>query len=353
MGGGLRTPQPGVLDFAREVPGHGDHRGVAPAELEVGEPVPDRLLTSRWIRCSPRWPATARSSCAGTPTREARRAGLDERRPRPGGWTSPGSPDAAERHRARGRRGPSAARAKARNGSSAAGSAIAPVLAALSRATPSSSRLTGTSHFLPFRVRGTSATGRSRSGTCRGDSSVRSSRGCARSRRRASPRRGTTNSSSCPAPAAEVSTTSESASRQLLHHPVELGGAHPHPAAVERGVRPPVDHARPAGGDLDPVAVPPDARVLGEVGLAQAGPVLVTPEETGIDGIGAVITSSPTSSITGRPSAVEGLDLRTQGRGTGSRPRTPAAVGAPPTKPVHTSVPPVTEARAGVRPTSS
>ncbi|MDQ1648046.1 MAG: hypothetical protein QOG60_103 [Frankiaceae bacterium] len=47
MGGGLRTPQPGVLDFAREVPGHGDHfAAVAPADLEVGVPLADRLLTT-------------------------------------------------------------------------------------------------------------------------------------------------------------------------------------------------------------------------------------------------------------------------------------------------------------------
>jgi uncharacterized protein (TIGR03089 family) len=47
MGGGLRTPQAGVLDYAREVPGHGDHFvGVAPADVEVGEPLGDRLLST-------------------------------------------------------------------------------------------------------------------------------------------------------------------------------------------------------------------------------------------------------------------------------------------------------------------
>lgn len=46
LGGGLRTPVPGVLDYAREVPTHGDRfAAVAPAAVEVGEPIADRLLT--------------------------------------------------------------------------------------------------------------------------------------------------------------------------------------------------------------------------------------------------------------------------------------------------------------------
>jgi hypothetical protein len=35
-----------VLDYAREVPSHGDRFAtVAPAAVETGEPIPDRLLT--------------------------------------------------------------------------------------------------------------------------------------------------------------------------------------------------------------------------------------------------------------------------------------------------------------------
>lgn len=46
LGGGMRTPVPGVLDYAREVPSFGDRfAAVAPAALEVGTPIPDRLLT--------------------------------------------------------------------------------------------------------------------------------------------------------------------------------------------------------------------------------------------------------------------------------------------------------------------
>src|SRR3954468_7562935 len=44
LGGGLRSPKTGVLDYAREVPTHGDRfAAVAPREVEVGEPIADRL----------------------------------------------------------------------------------------------------------------------------------------------------------------------------------------------------------------------------------------------------------------------------------------------------------------------
>ncbi|HSP38790.1 MAG TPA: TIGR03089 family protein [Frankiaceae bacterium] len=46
LGGGLRMPRRGVLDYAREVPTHGDRfAAVAAAVVETGEPIPDRLLT--------------------------------------------------------------------------------------------------------------------------------------------------------------------------------------------------------------------------------------------------------------------------------------------------------------------
>jgi uncharacterized protein (TIGR03089 family) len=46
LGGGMRSAQPGVLDYAREVPSFGD-RFAAVAPVEVGTPTPlsDRLLT--------------------------------------------------------------------------------------------------------------------------------------------------------------------------------------------------------------------------------------------------------------------------------------------------------------------
>lgn len=46
LGGGLRSPRSGVLDYAREVPTHGDRfAAVAATELEVAQPIGDRLLT--------------------------------------------------------------------------------------------------------------------------------------------------------------------------------------------------------------------------------------------------------------------------------------------------------------------
>ena len=48
--------------------------------------------------------------------------------------------------------------------------------------------------------------------------------------------------------------------RQLLDDGVELGRAEPHAAAVERRVGTAGDDARAALGDRDPVAVAPDAR---------------------------------------------------------------------------------------------
>jgi uncharacterized protein (TIGR03089 family) len=49
LGGGLRTPRAGVLDYAREVPSFGD-RFAASTPVEVGDvrPVADRLLTDTW-----------------------------------------------------------------------------------------------------------------------------------------------------------------------------------------------------------------------------------------------------------------------------------------------------------------
>jgi uncharacterized protein (TIGR03089 family) len=46
LGGGLRVPRAGVLDYAREVPSHGDRFvAVAPTSVETGEPIAERLLT--------------------------------------------------------------------------------------------------------------------------------------------------------------------------------------------------------------------------------------------------------------------------------------------------------------------
>lgn len=47
LGGGLRTPVPGVLDYAREVPSYGDRfAAVQPADVGEVAPIADRLLTA-------------------------------------------------------------------------------------------------------------------------------------------------------------------------------------------------------------------------------------------------------------------------------------------------------------------
>ena len=210
------------------------------------------------------------------------------------------------------------------------------------RVFPDRIRLTGTSHFLPLSVRGIAGTAHDLPGTCLGDSS-----------RRQRPR-----SRDGRVSAAGSSTTNKTADHlrrrgvhhqrigdlgHRLDHPVELGGAHPDPAAVQRGVRAALDHARPAGGDADPVAVPPHARVVGEVGIVQPEPSSSPQKNTGIDGIGAVITSSPTSPTTDRRSGENDSTLAPSARQEISPSQT-GTIGAPPTKPVQMSVPPENDA---------
>ena len=122
-----------------------------------------------------------------------------------------------------------------------------------------------------------------RSGTCRGDSSERSAL--------RSP--GSTSSSDAPSASTRKHSSAPSSLRaqlggvdhqrvgdlvEALDHRVEVGGAHPDAAAVERGVAAPVDDVGAARGDAHPVAVPPHAREVLEVGLAQPGAVRVVPE---------------------------------------------------------------------------
>lgn len=62
---------------------------------------------------------------------------------------------------------------------------------------------------------------------------------------------------------------------------VDVGGAHPDALAVEGGVGAAVDDDAAAGGDGDPVAVPPDSGVHVEVAVVVAGAVGVVPEAGG------------------------------------------------------------------------
>ena len=147
-------------------------------------------------------------------------------------------------------------------------------------------RFTGTSSFLPDSVRGTAGTARIASGTCRGDSSVRSAAHDARraGRRRASaPGASATNSSELAhrlvgVVALEVHDEAVGDLGQTLDDRVEVAGAEAHATAVERGVGATGDHARAVVGERDPVAVAPHARVVVEVRVRAASRRRVAPE---------------------------------------------------------------------------
>src|SRR4029079_4146943 len=66
--------------------------------------------------------------------------------------------------------------------------------------------------------------------------------------------------------------------RQILDYAIELAGAHAHATAIERRVRAPADDRAAALGDLDPVAVSPDAGIVIEVAVAIAAPVGIIPK---------------------------------------------------------------------------
>ena len=174
--------------------------------------------------------------------------------------------------------------ASATNASSAAGSASESRLATRSDDSPRRIRLTGASSFLPVSVRGIAGTDDDRVGhvprrQLAAERGRRSRRGARRRARR--PSAGTTNSSSSPAPPPASSRCTTSASMHLGHvldHGVELAGAEPHAAAVERRVGAAGDHAAAALGEHDPVALAPHAGVDVEVGRAVALAVLVSPE---------------------------------------------------------------------------
>ena len=147
-------------------------------------------------------------------------------------------------------------------------------------------RFTGTSSTLPLSVRGTSAIWKISSGTWRGEHCSRIRRldlGLEALRRAWRRARGPRTGASIPrCPGAGRSTTSASRTcRDALHRAVDLAGPHPNALAVDGRVGAAVDHRRAARGDLDPVAVTPDARVLLEVARPVARAVVVPPEEQG------------------------------------------------------------------------
>ena len=143
-------------------------------------------------------------------------------------------------------------------------------------------RLTGSSSTLPDSVRGTSRTATTSFGTCRGEQSSRIAR--------ADPPHQLVvelgalaqhHEQRHVALAAVERHVDDQRVDDLLdreHGAVDLGRAHAHAAAVDRRVRAAADDGRAALGDLDPVAVAPDARVHVEVGLAVALAVRVVPQ---------------------------------------------------------------------------
>ena len=165
---------------------------------------------------------------------------------------------------------------------------------------------TASSTILPLLVRGMSATWTICAGTCRGDVS------------RANPfaiRRRSSSSSTTPSRQPDEQHDALVAFpllphrqalehfRQLLDLAVDLRGADAHAAGIERGIRPAVDDEAAVLRPPNPVAVAPDARES----------VRSTPRDTwrrpgsfqkptGIDGNGALQTSSPALARSARPS---------------------------------------------------
>jgi hypothetical protein len=98
--------------------------------------------------------------------------------------------------------------------------------------------------------------------------------------------------------------------------------------------------------------VAPDARVHREVALAQRSPSSSPQKNTGIEGIGSVITSSPTSSIRLLPCSSQASTAQPSARHCSS-PSYTGSSGQPPTNAVQTSVPPLVENSQTSEPTCS
>ena len=103
-----------------------------------------------------------------------------------------------------------------------------------------------------------------------------------RSSSSATPSAKTTNRGIHPSvPGRGMSTTRASSTSGILHRAVDLAGPHPNSLAVDGRVGAAVDHGGAPRGDLDPVAVPPDCRVLLEVARPVPRAVAVAPQKEG------------------------------------------------------------------------
>ena len=145
--------------------------------------------------------------------------------------------------------------------------------------------MTGSSSFLPVRLRGTARTGRIESGTWRGERLLRSAvTSRSRSSSGSSPSDGDDEQDELARTAVGVLEVHDEAVvdlAELLDDAVEVGRADAHAAAVERGVGAAGDHEAAALGEAHPVTHPPDAGVHVEVGGAVAAAVGVAPEADG------------------------------------------------------------------------
>ena len=140
-------------------------------------------------------------------------------------------------------------------------------------------RLTGSSSFLPVSVRGIAGTATISSGRCLGERLVRSASAIRLSQRVVEGDAvAEDDEQEQVVRLLEVDDEAVEHLVELLDDAVELARPEPHAATVQRRVGTAGDHAAPALREQDPVAVPPDARIVLEVGRAVAGAVGVVPE---------------------------------------------------------------------------
>ena len=208
--------------------------------------------------------------------------------------------------------------------------------------------MTGTSSFLPDSVRGIAGTAWIASGTWRGDSSARRARaiGARSASSSATPSREHDEQQQLAGAAGPVLEVDDERVRdpgQRLDDRVELRGPQPDAAAVERGVGAAGDHARAAVGDRRAsrrgATRPGSARSTRPASAARPRRAR-TP--TGIEGIGAVMTSSPCRPRTARPSSSNASTRAPSIRQLISPAHTGTS-GDGPRNPVHRSVPPLSE----------
>ena len=177
---------------------------------------------------------------------------------------------------------PATSSASSSNGRSASGSASESRLSARSAGSPERMRLTGTSSTFPDSVRGTAGTARTSSGHVSGRAVLANSRPDPRDEIVVELDAGPQHDEERHVPlrplAREVDDERVDDLVEREHGAVDLRRPHPDAAAVDRRVGATGDDRRAAVGDLDPVAVAPDAGERVEVARPVARAVRVAPE---------------------------------------------------------------------------